>query len=127
MMYCSLEEAWGNKSISRYYDKTEKKKTIEPFKNNFYEDTDESIEHSDCNFQVSKVYQHIKKCIKCQKKLYEKLEKKFKPQLNNNNIINNFKNIIKNNNELVIIILLGISVLIFFNLIYSILNYFRKK
>ena len=123
MMYCSLEEAWGKNSISKFYEDKKiatlkKDRVIEPF-------TEESINKetcttiSDCDEQINKIFKHISKCEKCQKKLYKKLNKKFG---NTNNLVEKFREIINNNNEIIVVVLLGICILIFLNLVKSLLS-----
>ena len=122
-MYCSLEEAWGKNSISKFYEDKKittlkKDRVIEPF-------TEESINQtecttiSDCDEQINKIFKHISKCEKCQKKLYKKLSKKFG---NSNNLVEKFREIINNNNEIIVVVLLGICILIFLNLVKSLLS-----
>ena len=120
MMYCSLDEAWGNNSISKFYNLNNNIKLKENFDNDTIEEFS-SVVNSDCSQkrQVNKVYQHIKKCKKCQKKLYDKLSKKFNDNTNNN-LLNYCNNFIKKNNNTIVLILLGISILIFLNLVNSI-------
>ena len=123
MMYCSLEEAWGKNSISKFYEnkkivKNRSDRVIEPF-------TEESINNtecttiSDCDEQINKIFKHISKCEKCQKKLYKKLNKKFGKS---NDLVKKIRDIINNNNEIIVVILLGICILIFFNLVKSLLS-----
>ena len=122
-MYCSLEEAWGNNSISKFYDDNKIKqlkndRVIEHF-------TDESINNmdgitiSDCDEKINKIFKHISKCEKCQKKLYKKLKKKFG---SSENLTDKLKEIINNNNEIIVVILLGICILVFLNLVKSLIS-----
>ena len=103
--------------VFKYY-KVKKDRVIEPF-------TEESINQtecttiSDCDEQINKIFKHISKCEKCQKKLYKKLNKKFG---NTNNLVEKFREIINNNNEIIVVVLLGICILIFLNLVKSLLS-----
>jgi hypothetical protein len=54
---------------------------------------------------------HIKSCRKC----YNRIRHQFRPQ-----IIENFQDIIEDNRDIIVLILIGISILLFFNLINNI-------
>lgn len=108
MLYCSIDEAWGMNNISKHVHKKKyKKKIIE----NFTESVKEVKELSDID--CKKIMKHIMKCPKC----YKKLSKKFRPKL-----LFLLHNIIDEYREMIILILMGIFLMIFFNLINNISN-----
>jgi hypothetical protein len=118
MNYCSIEDAWGksncvsnnnytqndNNDIIEHFDepKHNTKKTYSK-KNN----TNTRIDELNCEDFLL----HIKNCRKC----YNKVKHLFKPQL-----IENFERIIDENRDTVVLILIGIAILLFFNLINNV-------
>jgi hypothetical protein len=119
MNYCSLDEAWGEKKISNNYRDYMIKNNIETFN---IINTQENKRNNDIinkpivNDIVScdDFMLHIKNCNICQQKVRGYL----KP-----NIIDNLYNLVDRNKDIVILILIGISILLFLNLIN---NLFRK-
>jgi hypothetical protein len=141
MNYCSLEDAWGGKcnQISNQYsnymvDKNYKKPQqanidkstendnflsnfhIENFQNTPNEQkqkpSQKNIDHHldelyDCNSFLT----HIRNCRKC----HNQMRNYFKPKL-----VENFQDIIEDNRDTIVLILIGISILLFFNLINNI-------
>jgi len=140
MNYCSIEDAWGSRcnSMSNQIDKyinernpapkksedmvnleteieqfesvqlkpSKKSKTINRIKQvDSYDD--HHIEINSCDDFVL----HVKSCRKC----YNRMKNQFKPQL-----IENFQDIIDGNRDTIVLILIGISILLFFNLINNI-------
>ena len=129
MNYCSIDDAWGRPdNISNTY-KQYMKDTIEPsLKNkqvietfvepkiqhtinythtnnhNDHTDHDHVNEIHDCNSFLN----HIKNCRKC----HNRIRNQFKPQL-----IEKFQDVIDDNKDTIVLILIGISILLFFNLI----------
>lgn len=135
MNYCSIEDAWGKKNymsnqLENYMDKlSNKENNDEPdhyivpkkqnemskIQNNVYEG-DMDVEHFTTNQQNIKkdcdsVLQHIKNCTYCQNKVRLYL----KPR-----IIDNFQNLVDDNKDTIVLILVAISILLFFNLINNI-------
>jgi len=103
MLYCSIDEAWGINNISKYkHIKKYKKKVIE----NFTESVKEKKEISD--YDCKKIMKHITKCPKC----YRKLSNKFKPKL-----LYLLHDILDEYREMIVLILMGIFLMTFFNLI----------
>jgi len=126
MNYCSIQEAWGrNDYISKQYKNFDKnvqqthevrkpiiqKKSIEKFsKVNFNENKPQtfkkplkSIKNTYCNDFVN----HLKTCRSCQIKIREQ----FRPK-----ILENFEDIIQTNRDIIVLILVGICFMLFFNL-----------
>lgn len=140
MNYCSLEDAWGSKcnsmsnEIDQYINqrnpapkKSEEpihfKKEIEHFEPVYLQSNNKSktinkikqvdsyddhhIELNSCDDFVL----HVKSCRKC----YNKMRNQFRPHL-----IENFQDMIDDNRDTIVLILIGISILLFFNLINNI-------
>ncbi len=141
MNYCSLEDAWGGKcnQISNQYKNymVEKKYTepepaensktglsVESFNNTH--NTPSPTTQTRPNYQPSKTLTknddhhldelydcdsfitHIRNCRKC----HNKMRNYFRPKL-----VENFQDIIDDNRDTIVLILIGISILLFFNLI----------
>jgi len=119
MNYCSIQEAWGNENyISKQYKKFEEntqekkipiiqKKTIENFsKASFNQNKPRNVNQSSCNDFIN----HLKTCRSCQVKIREQ----FRPK-----ILENFEDIIQTNRDIIVLILVGICIMLFFNLITS--------
>jgi len=137
MNYCSIQDAWGNcnrysKQYKNYMNDTEEdspapkcnKKdkcyinNIENFGND--NDTENVIdkkledhsinydEHMDELADCDKFLVHIKNCRQCN----QKMRNYFKPQ-----ILENFQDLIENNKDTIVLILIGISILLIFNMI----------
>lgn len=131
MNYCSIEDAWGSgnyasNQIKEYMSNTgfdntgfsnnEPVKIDNPSKSNCYPSpkTNQGVktnnkinELNDCDLFIL----HVQNCKKC----YNKMRNQFKPQL-----IEKFQNIIDENRDSIVLILIGISILLFFNLINNI-------
>ena len=120
MNYCSIQVAWGNSNyISKEYKNFEKpleknvihrkpviqKKTIEKFSNNKIKkiNTDKQMY---CNDFIN----HLKTCRSCQIKLRDQ----FRPK-----ILENFEDIIQTNRDIIVLVLVGICILLFFNILTS--------
>lgn len=128
MNYCSLEDAWGRSNIpsnqfNQYMDnkfsETESKscktnKKVEHFNEtkkspkrmiNYYDDDYEEAYGCD-NF-----FNHIKNCRRC----YNRVKNQVKPH-----ILENFQEMVDGNKDTIVLILVGIFILLFFNLINNI-------
>ena len=139
MNYCSIQDAWGNcnrysKQYKKYMNDTEEnedspapkcyKKGGCPIKNiEQFGDTDtekkenHSInydEHMDELSDCDKFLVHIKNCRQCN----QKARNYFKPQFNSH-ILENFQNLIETNKDTLVLILIGISILLIFNMIQN--------
>ena len=112
LTYCLLDEAWGAKpryttnqscDLENSEEKSLKKETnIESF-----EDTEKPFEINS-NMNCIEVLEHIKTCNKC----YNKIVSSRRPM-----ILDNMREIINDNKDLIVLILIGISIVLFFNLI----------
>ena len=122
MNYCSLKDAWGsNDYISTQFKDYMKPQTVEKetFANtNNDEDEDEPVvkpikkKNMEMNdISCYQVIEHVRRCKKC----YKKLHGLFKP-----NLLGGFENIINENRDVIVMILIGISIMLFFNLVNNI-------
>ena len=103
MLYCSIDEAWGRNNIPYNNNKKKyKKKVIESFTETVKEEKELT------ELECSKIMKHIMKCPKC----YRKLSNKFRPKL-----LFLLHNIIDEYREMIILVLMGIFLMVFFNLI----------
>jgi hypothetical protein len=126
MLYCSIDEAWGNyfnindeKPNNDKSEKNEKsdkpsnnnKKDLKKIVENFTESINEEqiLSEEDCG----KIIKHVMKCKKCQKKLKEMLTPK---------LISLLKNLLEDYRDLFVLLLVGISILLFFNLVSNLSN-----
>lgn len=142
MNYCSLEDAWGGKcnQISNQYKNymVEKNYTepqpaenikspdfvVENFNNIINTNSTANTRttqnqtkkilsknddhHLDELYDCDSFINHIRNCRKC----HSKMRNYFKPKL-----VENFQDIIEDNRDTIVLILIGISILLFFNLI----------
>jgi uncharacterized protein YpuA (DUF1002 family) len=133
MNYCSIEDAWGT---SNYVSNQFKEYMTNINSENKSNNLDTNIEYftelkpDKSNKEIKKKVQvynlnntidelnncdsfilHVSNCRKC----YNKMRNQFKPQL-----IKNFQDIIDENRDTIVLILIGISILLFFNLINNV-------
>lgn len=117
MNYCSIEDAWGKSNmVSNQF-----KEYMTDLNPSLVNNSEKQIEHfTDIEKPKMKKYInddceqfmiHVRNCRKC----YNKMKNQFKPQL-----VEKFQNIIDENRDTIVIILIGISILLFFNLINNI-------
>jgi hypothetical protein len=119
MNYCTIQEAWGQENyISNHYKNSEKKpiENFENSENNIVKKTKESFqnlkrESKDIKLNCNKFFNHIKTCRQCQIKLRDE----FRPK-----ILENFEDIIQTNRDIIVLILVGLCFMIFFNMISNI-------
>jgi hypothetical protein len=143
MNYCSLEDAWGGKcnQISNQYsnymvdksytqpqpaDNIKKKDLALDFNVENFNNTESNIisrqsktqpsqtlsqnddHHLDELYNCDSFVNHIRNCRKCN----NRMRSHFRPKL-----VENFQDIIEDNRDTIVLILIGISILLFFNLI----------
>jgi hypothetical protein len=114
MNYCSLKDAWSNndyisKQFKEYMNPYSLDKNIEKFTN---EENGITREERICtNIDCNDIINHIKKCKRC----YKKIKHLMKP-----NSLFNLDDLINDNKDTIIIVLIGISIILFFNLINNI-------
>lgn len=120
MNYCSIEDAWGkNNYISDQLD-NHKEKVCKSKKEDFTNQPNIHINYSDdvCSRNVigntgtgcSDFINHIKSCREC----HGRLRNYFRPRL-----VEKFEDIIEDNKDTLLLVLVGIFILLFFNLISS--------
>ena len=116
MNYCSIQEAWGqNDHITKQYkrynnpyeEKVTNKKTLEKFSSSEKKFKKHISKINNCDDFIK----HLDKCKKCQ----TALRNKYSPK-----ILENFSDMVENNRDIVVLILVGISIMLFFNLIKSV-------
>ena len=139
MNYCSIEDAWGKcNSMSNQIDNYINQRNSAPKKNeesDYFEKEIETFEpvqfhlpkksktinkikhvdsydnhHIEIN-SCDDFLLHVKSCRQC----YNRMRNQFKPQL-----VENFQDIVNDNRDTIVLILIGISILLFFNLINNI-------
>jgi len=134
MNYCSLEDAWGSKCnqisnqyknymVEKNYTETQpaeniKKQdlTVESFNNTLstvnnkqpQAKTQNDDHHLDELYDCDSFLNHVRNCRKC----HSRMRNYFRPKL-----VENFQDIIDDNRDTIVLILIGISILLFFNLI----------
>ena len=131
MNYCSINEAWGQGNyISKQYNNFEpkiqnrpeekkpliKKKTIENFskvKFNNNNQTAKEYLRPNKNVYCNDFINHLKSCRSCQIKMREQ----FRPK-----ILENFEDIVQTNRDIIVLILVGICLMLFFNLLITTTN-----
>ena len=113
MNYCSLQEAWGNEYKKKPLKKNHKK-IIETFVDENTEEASILSESVTKSCDCKKIIKHISNCKKCQKAIRDK----YSPKL-----LASVQNILEEYRELFVLILLGICVVLFFNIVLS----FNKK
>jgi hypothetical protein len=132
MNYCTIQEAWGQGNyISNQYKKHDnnrpnmQKKSIEnsennnmkiaePFENSYKNNKNKRNNKLNCN----NFFTHIENCRHCQIKMRDH----FKPK-----ILENFEDIIQTNRDIIVLILIGLCFMIFFNMITNITSDNKKN
>ena len=109
MLYCSIDEAWGTNKISSLIKnkKKYKKKIIESFTETVKDEKE--LSEIDCK----RIIKHVMKCKKC----YRKLQLKFRPKL-----LGLLHDIIDEYREIIVLVLMGIFLMLFFNLVNNLSN-----
>jgi hypothetical protein len=131
MNYCSIEDAWGRENCAsnqiREYmtnikaepDSNQTNQNIKLSSSVDYKvesniDNDEQkheIEIENCGDMII----HIKKCPKC----YNRMKEHFRPHFKSH-IVEKFQDIVDDNRDIIVLILIGTSIVLFFNLINNI-------
>ena len=97
MIYCTLEEAWGCKK-------------------NIRENFEQDFNYDNNSYDICQQFiLHYNQCKNCRDKINSMI-------LVNYNISDKLSNIIDTNKDFIIFILLGVAILLLFNLIKNILN-----
>jgi len=130
MNYCSIEDAWKNTDFISdqfkiYENPYEKKNIIENFESNDFKkvnykesnmvkkNTKKFTEHT-CTFTCNNFWEHLNKCHSCRMKIRQQFSSK---------ILKNIQNIILDNKDNLLLVLIIMFILVFFNLLVSV---FRK-
>jgi hypothetical protein len=112
MNYCSIQDAWGsaNNASKQFteYSNNITKPNIEHFSQN---DNVQKTNHFNQTNNCDSFLSHIRNCRKC----YNKMNNFFKPKL-----IEKFQGIVDENRDTIVLFLIGVSILLFFNLINNI-------
>lgn len=132
MNYCSLEEAWDKSDyITNQYKKYESKDNIiENFDNTINNEINYAIndnrvpeiikqnpiqkKNQQCVFSCDDFFDHLNKCQKCKMKIKKQFSSK---------IIGKIQHIIFDNKDTILLILMALFILIFFNLLFSIFKH----
>lgn len=115
MNYCSIQDAWGSANCSsNQYKEYSSENKHSPEKNNSPEIKylpEKKVYNLNNKINCDEFILHLKECKKC----YNKMKNQFRPQL-----VEKFQNIVDENKDTIVLILIGISILLFFNLINNI-------
>jgi len=132
MNYCTIQEAWGQGNyISNQYKIHDnnrpnmQKKSIENSENNiikikepFENSYKNNKNHKNNKLNCNTFFTHIENCRQCQIKMRDH----FKPK-----ILENFEDIIQTNRDIIVLILIGLCFMIFFNMISNITSDNKKN
>jgi hypothetical protein len=125
MNYCSIQDAWGQnqndyitnqykKYNSRYNISNNPKNTLENFSSNEIPKISKIPEipknHLKNINNCNNFFSHLNKCKQCQRLV----RNKYRPK-----ILENFSDILDTNKDIVVLILVGICIMLFFNLVNS--------
>ena len=130
MNYCSIEDAWKNTDFISdqfkiYENPYEKKNIIENFELNDFQkvnyeapnmvkkNTKKFTKHV-CTFTCDNFWEHLNKCHTCRMKIRQRFSSK---------ILENIQNIVLDNKDNLLLVLIIMFILVFFNLLVSV---FRK-
>ena len=119
MNYCSLEDAWGKTNhVSNQFKEYMTDKFESPVEH--FSDRDNKYDHQqvfdnnihlDYSCDCNKLLEHVKKCKKC----YNIFKNHFRSP-----IFEKMEGLVDENRDTIVLILIGISILLFFNLITNI-------
>lgn len=115
MNYCSIQEAWEkNDNISCHYKKYNNSYDPDLTKKNSLENfsSTQNVEsHLNKINNCHDFLLHLETCASC----HQAVRNKYRPK-----ILENFSDVIETNKDIIILILIGISIMLFFNLIRSV-------
>jgi len=120
MNYCSLEDAWGEKPSMLPKKQVPKEK--EPTKEKFSMITKDDERLSKIKKHVEEIYScdgmmnHLRHCRTC----YNKMKQNFVREPFKSDLMEHFEGMIDENRESIVLILVGISILLFINLINNV-------
>jgi hypothetical protein len=113
MNYCLLEDAWGKKNHITNQYKEFNNSIKQPNIDNFTEHFEPQIKYNydkPCMVSCNDFFNHVNTCRTCSKRLREKYRSK---------VLYNIQDIMNTNKDAIVLVLLGIFILLFFNLIYN--------
>ncbi len=117
MNYCLLSDAWGkNNHITNQYKEynnsiTQKNENvIEHFEEEKPERKERKVSYNYSVNSCDSFFDHLDNCKSCSNRLKAKYKSK---------VISNIQDIINDNRDAIVLVLIGISILLFFNLIYN--------
>ena len=122
MNYCSIEDAWGNNDYITNNFKKYDNKVIEKFENtndkleNISEGYTNTYETQKINkptiaYSCNDFFDHLDHCPVCRQKMRDRYSSK---------LIEKIQNLINDNKDSIVLVLLALFILIFFNLLISI-------
>jgi hypothetical protein len=123
MNYCSIEDAWKNTDFISdqfkiYENPYEKKNIIEKFDQNVNYEAPKKPKHVNyetpkhvCTFTCENFWEHLNTCQTCRMKIRQRFSSK---------MIENIQNIILDNKDNVLLVLIIMFILVFFNLLVSV-------
>lgn len=122
MNYCSIEDAWGNndyitdnfkkydnKVIEKFENTNEKHENISEGHTNTYET--QNINKLTITYSCDEILDHLDKCPVCRQKMRDRYGSK---------LIEKIQNLINDNKDSIVLVLLALFILVFFNLLISI-------
>jgi hypothetical protein len=126
MNYCTIQEAWGKENyISNQLNISQcniEKKPIEKFENNLpvqkpiikenfrNNNKIKNPKNNHNNLNCNNFINHLKTCRSCQ----IKMRTQFRPK-----ILENFEDMIQTNRDIIVLILIGLCIMIFLNMVYN--------
>jgi hypothetical protein len=130
MNYCTIQEAWGKENyISNQLNISQcniEKKPIEKFENNLpvhkpiikekfsnnnkIKNNNNHKNNHINNLNCDNFVNHLKTCRSCQ----NKMRNQFRPK-----ILENFEDMIQTNRDIIVLILIGLCIMIFLNMVYN--------
>ena len=113
MNYCSINDAWGRNNyisdqFSNYSSPVNKLHDKEHFSNILPPQNDMLNNNLTIEPTCNEYIIHINNCKKC----YNIMRNKFRPK-----VIENFQTIVEDNKDIIVLILIGIFIILFFNMI----------
>ena len=122
MNYCSIEDAWGNndnitnnfkkydnKVIEKFENTNDKLENISEGHTNTYET--QKINKPTIAYSCNDFFDHLDHCPVCRQKMRDRYSSK---------LIEKIQNLINDNKDSIVLVLLALFILIFFNLLISI-------
>ena len=122
MNYCSIEDAWKNTDyISdqfKIYENPYEKNIIEKFDQNVNYEAPKKPKHvnyetpkHECTFTCENFWEHLNTCQTCRMKIRQRFSSK---------MMENIQNVILDNKDNVLLVLIIMFILVFFNLLVSV-------